>query len=388
MMAVLAEKDVDATIAADWASIREKYKEEAPETPEPSEVTTEKADDGKPVEAKPERARDETGKFIEQPKEPQEAKESKAQAKPVEKAAETATTAEPEPQTPVDATQPQRDLNRAPSTWKPTARADWDKLPPTVRAEIHRREADFLNGQSQLLPDAQFGRSMRQVVDPYRLLIEAEGATPERAVADIMRTAAILRMGTREQKYAAFAQAAQQYGVDLRAFTQTNESGQPQVPQNFQDPRVDQLLVHLNNQETQRQHQEQSTLESVVTDWMNEADAQGQPLRPYLGDVMTEMQALVPQIRQAKPGLAQAQVLQEAYERATWGNPEVRALLQTKQQTDLDAQRRTENQGRVRDAKKAASVNVARRASSPSPAKPGSLEETISNTARELGLIS
>lgn len=381
MMAVLAEKDVDATIAADWASIREKYKEEAPEIPEPQE----EAAPEKSVETKPERARDETGKFVEQPK---EAKETKVEVKPSEKAVETAATAESEPPTTTETTQPQRDLNRAPSTWKPTARVEWEKLPAPVRAEIHRREADFLNGQSQLLPDAQFGRSMRQVVDPYRLLIEAEGATPERAVADIMRTAAILRMGTPQQKYAAFAQAAQQHGVDLRAFTQQNESGQPQIPQVLQDPRVDQLLAHMNNQETQRQHQEQSTLESIVTDWMNEADPQGKPLRPYLGDVMTEMQALVPQIRQAKPALAQAQVLQEAYERATWGNPEVRALLQTKQQTDLDAQRRTENQGRVRDAKKAASVNVARRASSPSPAKPGSLEETISNTARELGLIS
>lgn len=379
MMAVLAEKDIDTTMAADWATIREKYKEEEPESPEPEQAAPEKAE----VE-KPERARDETGKFVEQPKEAKP--EVKAEAKSVEKAVET--TAEPEPQATLETTQPQRDLNRAPSTWKPTARVEWEKLPAPVRAEIHRREQDFLNGQREILPDAQFGKSMRQVIDPYRLLIEAEGATPERAVADIMRTAAILRMGTIAQKYAAFAQAAQQYGVDLRAFTQQNESGQPQIPQTLQDPRVDQLLAHLTNQETQRQHQEQSTLESIVTDWMNEADAQGQPLRPYLGDVMTEMQALVPQIRQAKPGLSQAQVLQEAYERATWGNPEVRALLQTKQQTDLDAQRRTDNQGRVRDAKKAASVNVARRASTPSPVKPGSLEETISNTARELGLIS
>lgn len=379
MMAVLAEKDIDTTMAADWATIREKYKEEEPESPESEPEAPEK-----PLEAKPERARDETGKFVEQPKETKP--EVKTEAKPVEKAVETAS--EPEPQAAIETSQSQRDLNRAPSTWKPTARVEWEKLPAPVRAEIHRREQDFLNGQREILPDAQFGKSMRQVIDPYRLLIEAEGATPERAVADIMRTAAILRMGTPQQKYAAFAQAAQQYGVDLRAFNQTSESGQPQIPQTFQDPRVDQLLAHLTNQETQRQHQEQSTLESIVTDWMNEADAQGQPLRPYLGDVMTEMQALVPQIRQAKPALAQAQVLQEAYERATWGNPEVRALLQTKQQTDLDAQRRTDNQGRVRDAKKAASVNVARRASSPSPAKPGSLEETISNTARELGLIS
>src|SRR5205807_2564940 len=114
---------------------------------------------------------------------------------------------------------------------------------------------------------------------------------------------------------------------------------------------------------------EQQTLEGTVTSWMNENDAQGKPLRPYLGDVMNEMSALVPQIRTQSPSLSHDQVLQQAYERATWGNPEIRTLLLQQQAQGASQTRSAENQNRVREAKRAASVNVPRRASLPTPGK-------------------
>jgi hypothetical protein len=148
------------------------------------------------------------------------------------------------------------------------------------------------------------------------------------------------------------------------------------------------LLAHQQRQDTERQQREQSDLESTVTRWMNEVGADGQPTRPYLSDVINEMSALIPQIKQANPLLTNAQALEEAYTRATWAHPEVRTLLQQKAATDLEATRQAENQTRVREAKRAASVNVPRRASTPTPGKPGSMEETIAATARELGLIA
>lgn len=393
MAAEPTELSIDEEIASDWAAIREKYAEELPAEPEKAaESAPEPAS-----EPKQERPRDEGGRFAKEAKEapkqaerPQIGKEKQPSAiKPAEASAavdagghEAATSA-------ADQGAQLRDLSRAPSTWKPAARVEYEKLPEAVKAEIHRRETDFLNGQHQLLPDAQFGKSMRQVVEPYRMLIEAEGATPERAVADVMKTAAILRIGTPQQKLNAILGAAQQFNVDLRSHfgAQPNNGTQAQ-PATFQDPRVDQLLVHLRNQDAQRQQAEQAQLESTVTAWMGETDAQGQPLRPYLNDVMAEMQALVPQIRQAKPALTQQGVLQEAYERAIWGNPDVRTVLQSQQHQQSEQQRASENQNRLREARRAASVNVPRRASVPSPGKPGRMEDTIAETARALGLLS
>jgi hypothetical protein len=378
----LNDKDIDESMAADWAKIQEKY---TPEAEDDAPAVEAEAVETIPV------SREADGKF--KAKEDVDAKPVK-DTKPTPVAAKDLTPAPskegvaeatPEPAT----DQPQaRDINRAPSTWKPAARAEFDKLSPAIKAEIHRREADFLNGQAQLAPDATLGKSLRQVIEPYRHMIEGEGGTPERAVADLFRTAAIFRTGTEQQKYQAIAIVANQFGIDLRRFSGQQQEPQSAEPQQFRDPRVDQLLAQQNAERQATAQREQQQTESTVTRWMNEQDAQGNPKREYLGDVINEMSALVPQLRQADPTLTHSQALDAAYDRATWAHPEIRALLTQKQQTDLDAQRRTDNQERVRDARRAGSVNVARRGSTPAPGKPGRLEDTIAATARELGLIT
>jgi hypothetical protein len=273
------------------------------------------------------------------------------------------------------------------------ARAEFDKLSPTLKAEIHRREADFQAGQAQLIPDATLGRELRSVIDPYRGMIEAEGGTPARAVADLFRTAAIFRTGGVAQKYQAIAQIANQFGLDLRRFSAPQSQGQPQPgqqpnQQDFRDPRVDQILAAQNLERQQTQQRQQAEMESTVTRWMNENDAQGNPKRPYLQDVINEVAALVPAIRSADSSMTHSQALDAAYDRAIWAHPEIRTLLAQKQQTELDATRRAENQRKVSDARRAGSVNVSRRASIPAAGKPGTLEQTIAATARELGFFT
>jgi hypothetical protein len=385
----LSDTDVDETMAADWAAIREKHAVEEDPAPEPGGEADSGGEAEVPAAAAPAtegaRARDDTGKFAKAGKEPKDDKGARtAPAKAAERGA-TAPAVEPADQ----AVQPAaRDVNRAPSSWKPTERAEFDKLSPVVKAAIHRREQDFQNGQTQLLPDAQLGKGMRAAIEPYRMLIEAEGGTPERAVADLLKTAAIFRVGTNEQKAQAVAGIVRQYGVDMRVLFPGGQQPQNAQPQAFRDPRVDQLLANQNRERQESIQREQVQLESTVEHWMNETDAQGQPKRPYLGDVINEMSALVPQIRHANPALTHAQALEQAYERAIWAHPEVRTVLQQKAAADLQASTRAANQTRVSDARRAASVNVRPRGSLPSAGKPGAMEDTIAATARELGLIT
>jgi hypothetical protein len=389
-MSVLADKDVDATMAADWASIQDKYAAE-PDAPDvPDDVQVDAAPDKETIPV----SREADGKFkaAEKDKPIKDVAADKGKPAKVQVAADKTQQGTQDDNAPaaVDEGTQQRDINRAPSTWKPLARAEFDKLPPTIKAEIHRREADFQSGQAQLIPDATMGRELRQVIAPYEAMIQAEGGTPARAVADLFRTAALFRTGTVQQKYAAVAQIANQFGIDLRRFAgqpQSQPQGQQQQ-QEFRDPRVDQILAAQNQERQQNAQREQAQTENTVTRWMNEADTQGNPKRPYLNDVINEMSALVPQIRQSDPSMTHAQALDAAYDRAIWAHPEIRTLLNQKQQTELDAQRRAENQTRVRDARRAGSVNVARRASTPLAGKPGTMEETIAATARELGIFT
>ena len=380
---MLADKTMDEEMAADWAAIVEKHSVE----PEPVEAAPPAEEAPEPEKAAV--PRDETGKFAKAPKD--EAPKDAAPEAPAAAKAVAAPEAKAEPDAPADAAPDasQRDVNRPPSTWKPTARAEWEKLPPSVRAEIHRRESDFMKGQSQLLPDAELGSSIRQVAQPYTALIQAEGSDPKTAFASYLRTAAVFRMGTPQQKLAAIQTIAQTHGIDLSQFGQPAPQGQPQQPQGqFYDPRVDQLLAQQRQKDLEVQQREASEREAIANKFLNEAGTDGKPLRPYVGDVMDQMSALVPVIRAETPGLGHAQVLQEAYDRACWANPEIRALLQSAQMNQLETQRRTENQTRVREARRASSVNVTRRASTPTPAKPGSLDETLTETARALGLVN
>ena len=370
------EMTIDEEIAADWKAIQEKHAQNNPEpepakeelelTPSPSESSQDEKESVEPV-------RDAKGKFLsKQAKEPEA---TDPQATSTEKPTEV--TPAPEPVV--------RDINRPPSSWKPAAKSTWDKVPPEIRAEVHRREADFLSGQSKLLPDARFGQSMRQVVEPYRLLIESEGGNPERAVSDLLRTAAVLRMGTPQQKTQAIMSVVQQYGIQMGEQPQQLE--QP-TQQEFRDPRVDQWLAMQQQQQQQQAQQERANLESVADRWASAVDAQGNQIRPYVDNVMDEMMALVPQIRQVNPSISNEDVLQAAYERAIRANPETWPIIEKERFEQLEAKRRTDNQQRVNLARQASSVNVPRRASIPSPAKPGSMDETIRETARALGMIT
>lgn len=292
--------------------------------------------------------------------------------------------------------QPQaRDVTKPPSTWSPKERAAWANIPPDARAAIHRREADFMAGQSQLLPDARFGAEMTKTLEPFKLFMETEGATPAQAVHELLRSAYVLRTGTAQQKYGTIANIAQRYGIDLRAFAprpQVGPNGQP-VPQpaqqqQFRDPRVDDLLRSMQSEAQQRVAAETAQTESTVNRWMNEVDAKGELKRPYVGDVMNDMAAMIPQLQAADPTLTHVQALEQAYERATWANPEIRVLLQQAQQTQATAQQRAESQRRAAGARRGASVNVPRRGALPPQPQTGSLEDTIADEARRLGLIT
>ena len=394
----LSDSNVDETMADDWKAIQEKYAvEDETEPPEKSDIQ-----ETTPEETTTERPRDDSGKFTKASKESPDGQGKSTQTRESGKEQPTRQTgvgsvaAKPEEGSPdqrsgvgSDAGAVRADINRAPSSWKPAERALWDKVDPSLRAAIHRRESEMAAGAQQLMPDAQFGRSIRSVVDPYRMLIEAEGGTPERAVADLLKTAAIFRVGTNDQKAQTIAGIVRQFGIDMRVLLPQGQQPAGQPPQQtFRDPRLDQFLAQQQRERAEATQREQASLESTVNQWMNEVDAQGQPTRPYLQDVINEMAAIVPQVRQANPSLTNAQALEEAYTRAIWANPEIRALLQQQAAADLGTQRQADNQTRLRDVRRAASVNVPRRASVPSAGKPGRMEDTIAETARELGLIS
>jgi hypothetical protein len=377
----LNDRGVDEDIASDWQAILDKHRETDDDDGQGAQQPGETGGEGGDEPARtPGRAAD--GRFRGREK-PSGDPAVPADDKPGEHRPNEGG-AQPEPG------RRQFDLTRAPSSWKPAARNEWAKLPETVRQQIYQREEDSHRGAQQLQQTAKFGQELQSVIDPHRQMIDMEGGTPQTAVAELLRTAAVLRFGTPQQKYQTFAAVAHRYGINLAAFQprQGQPGQQPQPGQNGQyfDPRVDGLLQSLQQREQNQARQVQAETENLALSWMNEADKDGNPVRPWAGDVVDDMTALIPHIQNRNPSWTHPQVMQAAYDQAIWANPEIRAILQA--EASAGTQTPGENQQRVNGAKRAASVNTPRRASIPTSGPPGTIDDTLLETARTLGLVS
>lgn len=328
--------------------------------------------DDEPEEVKAERDRDEHGKFTKVEKVEKDAA-PKAPAAPVETEQPLVTT-----------TGKPIDINRPPGSWKPAAKAQWAGLPEPIRQEIYRRESDFMNSNKGIMENADFGRLMKQTVEPYRMLIEAEGGTPEKAVADLMRTAALFRVGTPQQKTQAVQQLIKQFNVQMPQ-EQPVADGQPPQAQEFKDPRVDSLLENMQAQERRRANEEERASNQATEQFVSAKDDKGQPKYPFIDNVLNEMLLEVEYLRRTNPALPKLQALEQAYEKAVWANPETRQVLLDQKQAA--ASQPVENLRKVEQAKRASAVNVPKRGALPATGPVQSLDDSIRETGRALGMF-
>jgi len=295
------------------------------------------------------------------------------------------------------------DLKRPPSSWKPGAKAQWNALPEDVRKEVYRREADFSNSvlNGPMKQNADFGNAVRQTVEPYRAMIESEGGTPEKAIGELFKTAALFRTGSQPSKLNALFALDQQFNAGLRDhFSRSVQAevarltGQPaqqqaqpqqQQPQVFQDPRVDTIMQSLQRQERERAAQEEGIANSATDQFLGSKNEKGEPKFPFVDNVIDDMTNRVALIRQQNPAAAHNDVLQRAYDEAVWANPETRAVLIAQTQAPVAAAAQTAQ--KVAAAKRATVGAMPKRGAIPATDPPKSLEDTIRETAQGLGMF-
>lgn len=367
------DSSIDETILSTLHELQEREGLVEPSAPKVEAKVEAPAEE--PTEQPKERSRDESGRFAKR----NSAAEGNADTPLPESIPQAATPEAAEPEAPLVTTTGQPiDINRAPASWKPAAKAAWAALPEQVRAEVYRRESDFLNGNKGLKDNADFGSRVKAEVEPYRMLIEAEGGTPEAAIRDTLRTAALFRVGTPQQKLQALFDLDQRFNAGLRQHFQQSvaneiarQTGQPQQygymqPQNqmpYQDPRVDQILSSLQAQERAKAQQEEAVSNAATERFIAAKDASGHPAHPFVDNVLDDMIQRVSNIRRANPSINHEQVLQQAYEAACWADPEVRAVLIGQQQAT--AQTSADTLRKVEQAKQASRANMPKRGSVP-----------------------
>lgn len=258
--------------------------------------------------------------------------------------------------------------HKAPTSWKPAAREYWGKVPVEVQEEILRREADVARGLTQSSNARNFYEQFSKVVAPFEHMMRAENSTPLQAVDNLMKTAALFRVGTQQQKAAKVAEIIRNFSVDIPTLDALL-SGQQVDPEEDKVARIiEQRMAPVNAllnefRQTKQQHQQQfqSSIAEELDSFAND------PANEFYNEVSDDMADLLASY--ARNGRALS--LQDAYKKAISLHPEVSQILEQRKL----AEQRGRNAAELARSKAAAGVGVT--GSPTNSAVPGSGDNSL-----------
>ncbi len=284
------------------------------------------------------RARDEAGRFAKA--EERKARETLKLREP--KAAPLAADATPAKPLPPEIDKEGKHLDRIapPVGWKGAAKVDWDRMPRNVREAVAAELNGVEEARNELAP-------LKELFDTNREFLVNHAGSVVEAQRQMMQFA---RMSVDNPVQLA-EHILRSKGLDPRAVfsgqpNQAPAQGQPQNLEAFIAQAVEQRLQPIMAERAQAETQQTQATISQITAFQNDA------AHPYFNDVAPTIHRLL--ASGEIPLGAPMERLKEAYDRATWANPTIRATL-IEAQREADGQRRAEE---VKAARKAAAASL------------------------------
>jgi hypothetical protein len=256
-----------------------------------------------------------------------------------------------------------------PDTWKKDAKEKWATIPPELRAEIRRREADISKFVGESQPAVQVGKNFEKVIAPYLETLQKHNINPWDHTAKLLQAHAALALGSPEQKVAAFSRLAAEAGIDISKLAAGGgEAANNPLFQHIQglEAKIRQLEQGVTGVTTSVKEARVAELEQEVLKFAKDEEE-----HPFFYEVSDEITRLL------SSGVAKT--LDDAYRTAVSANPLTRQRLlergvAAKMEETAKAQREA-----AEKAKKAAVVNV--RSTGKGRAAPA--KESIDDTLRE-----
>lgn len=229
---------------------------------------------------------------------------------------------------------------RPPLSWKKDYHEVWQKADPRLQEYAYQREEQMRRGVEPLLQAKQFADAVQEAISPYMTTLNGLGMKPEQAISALMKADHTLRTSDPQTRLQYFMQLANEYGVNLQ--------GMPQGQQQMVDPTVFALKNELANVrgEVMTWKQQQEAAEQAVL--ANEIDSFAQKAE-FFEEARPEM------IKLLQSGVAET--LEDAYDRAVYGNRELREKVLSAQQAEQNAKMAAEK-NRAAKAARAAAVSV------------------------------
>jgi len=251
-----------------------------------------------------------------------------------------------------------------PPSWKKEWEPDWKLTPKQARQRFMEREKQMLDGLEQYKGDAGYGRSLREVFNPYQDFLKQQGVDEAKAVQYLLNAHYRLSQGSPEEKASYWQQLAQSYGLAQQQQT----DAQPLPPQ------VQQALDRINRIEgtLTQQQQEQRAQRLVETQSKVNAFAED-PAHPHFDECAEDIGKLI------KAGYD----LESAYQTAIYANPVVRAKELARIQTEAAKALKEKAKQTAMAARKATSANVNPANSSRTPTEGKATMDDMDNILRE-----
>lgn len=272
-----------------------------------------------------------------------------------------------------------------PTSWSPEDKAEFDSLPRKLQQRIVERESEMSEAMHEGRREAA---QLRHQMEPFERVLapvmpdlERLRIPPDRYVSNLIEMDRFVKTDT----LAALRLIAENNGVDLASLVgqQPNE-GSASTPENhafMQKIRAMEQKLNgyeqekLQNLQMQRTISEKQT-QAEIAGWAAESGKDGQPLRPYFGDVYEEMMPYVDSFAYAKPKASVNEIMQEAYDYVVAKNPKIQEKMSISAKAEKTRREAEERKERIA-ASRRAEGSVKGAPAGTAPAKPQSLREEL-----------
>jgi hypothetical protein len=238
-----------------------------------------------------------------------------------------------------------------PKSWPKETKESWAAIPQAAKDQIKLREKQMLDGLDQYKNDANYGKSLKEALNPYQQVIRETGLNEAQAVQYLMNAHVSLTAGSKEQRMAAYQQLGRNLGLELPT--------QPTGEQPATDPKLREFesrVERMEREAQQRQIAEQNVIQEKTRLEVDKFATEN----PYFDEVAEDVAIYI------KGGLQ----LKEAYERAIWANPVTRLKEQARIQTETEKSLKLKAAEEAKLAKKTRSSNINTRQTNKVPTEP------------------
>ena len=266
---------------------------------------------------------------------------------------------------------PQTESIKPPVSWSNEEKERFKTLPLETQKYIAQRESErdsFVTQKAnKIAQDERKYAEINEAIAPHEQQWALQGVSPGQGIKQLIAAQAFLE----KNPVAGLQWLAQSLGVDPRTLAQTAPQVDPQIQGIY--GKVSQLEAQLAERDRQMQQAQMSSIQRELESFAKEVDERGSPKRPHFETIAEDMVPLVTRLRAENPSWSPREVLTEAYEKASWANPNTRKTILE----EMERKRLEDGKSKVQSAKRAGvSLNGAPNGSTMRPA-PKTLRDAI-----------